>query len=44
MWFIADLRVIAVGSYPRDHADDGKAVLEAGKHSHLEKVPATGPS
>ena len=35
-----DIRVIAVESAVRDHAADGIAVLEAGKHLHLEKAPA----
>lgn len=35
-----DIRVIAVESDVPDHAPDGKAVLEAGKHLHLEKAPA----
>lgn len=35
-----DIRVIAVESAVRDHAADGLAVLEAGKHLHLEKAPA----
>lgn len=33
-------RAIAVESPVRDHARDGLAVLEAGKHLHLEKAPA----
>ncbi len=35
------IQVIAVESALRDHAADGKAVLEAGKHLHLEKPPAS---
>ncbi len=35
-----DVRGIAVESPVRDHAADGLAVLEAGKHLHLEKAPA----
>lgn len=35
-----EIRVIAVESAVRDHARDGLAVLEAGKHLHLEKAPA----
>jgi predicted dehydrogenase len=35
-----DIRVIAVESAVRDHARDGIAALEAGKHLHLEKAPA----
>lgn len=35
-----DIQVIAVESPVRDHAADGLAVLEAGKHLHLEKAPA----
>jgi predicted dehydrogenase len=34
------IKVIAVESAVRDHAVDGKAVLDAGKHLHLEKAPA----
>lgn len=34
------IHVIAVESAVRDHARDGFAVLEAGKHLHLEKAPA----
>lgn len=34
------MQVIAVESAVRDHARDGKAVLEAGRHLHLEKAPA----
>jgi predicted dehydrogenase len=34
------IQVIAVESAVRDHARDGLAVLEAGKHLHLEKAPA----
>jgi predicted dehydrogenase len=33
--------VIAVESAVRDHAADAMAVLEAGKHLHLEKAPAS---
>lgn len=35
-----EIRVIAVESAVRDHAADGLAVLNAGKHLHLEKAPA----
>ena len=35
-----DVQVIAVESRVADHARDGKAVLNAGKHLHLEKAPA----
>jgi predicted dehydrogenase len=35
------IEVIAVESELRDHAADGKAVLDAGKHVHLEKPPAS---
>ena len=35
-----EIRAIAVESAVRDHAADGLAVLEAGKHLHLEKAPA----
>jgi predicted dehydrogenase len=35
-----DVQVIAVESRVADHASDGKAVLNAGKHLHLEKAPA----
>ncbi|MFB3827842.1 MAG: Gfo/Idh/MocA family protein [Bryobacteraceae bacterium] len=35
-----EIRAIAVESPVRDHAADGLAVLEAGKHLHLEKAPA----
>jgi predicted dehydrogenase len=35
-----EIKVIAVESAVRDHAPDGLAVLEAGKHLHLEKAPA----
>jgi predicted dehydrogenase len=35
-----EIEVIAVESDVPDHAPDGKAVLAAGKHLHLEKVPA----
>src|SRR5574340_310251 len=35
-----ETRAIAVESEVRDHAADGLAVLEAGKHLHLEKAPA----
>lgn len=35
-----DIQVVAVESAVRDHARDGLAVLEAGKHLHLEKAPA----
>jgi predicted dehydrogenase len=34
------IKVIAVESELRDHAIDGKAVADAGKHLHLEKPPA----
>lgn len=34
------IQVIAVESELRDHAADGKAVVDAGKHLHLEKPPA----
>ncbi len=34
------IEVIAVESPVRDHARDGLAVLQAGKHLHLEKAPA----
>ena len=34
-----EIQVIAVESPVRDHATDGLAVLEAGKHLHLEKAP-----
>ncbi len=36
----ADIQVIAVESQNKDHGRDGIAVLEAGKHLHLEKIPA----
>lgn len=35
-----EISVVAVESAVRDHAPDGKAVLQAGKHLHLEKAPA----
>jgi predicted dehydrogenase len=35
-----EVEVIAVESENKDHARDGLAVLEAGKHLHLEKIPA----
>jgi len=35
-----EIKAIAVESSVRDHARDGLAVLEAGKHLHLEKAPA----
>lgn len=35
-----DIQVIAVESAVRDHAPDGLAVVQAGKHLHLEKAPA----
>jgi len=35
-----DIEVIAVESEVRDHARDGLAVVQAGKHLHLEKAPA----
>lgn len=35
-----EVRVVAVESAVRDHAADGLAVLQAGKHLHLEKAPA----
>jgi predicted dehydrogenase len=35
-----EIQVIAVESPVRSHAPDGLAVLEAGKHLHLEKAPA----
>jgi len=38
------IEVIAVESPVRDHSADGKAVLEAGRHLHLEKPPATSLS
>ncbi len=34
------IQVIAVESPVRDHARDGRAALEAGKHLHLEKAPS----
>lgn len=34
------IRMIAVESAVRDHARDGLAVVQAGKHLHLEKAPA----
>lgn len=36
----ADIRVIVVESDVPEHAADGLAVLQAGKHLHLEKAPA----
>ena len=36
----AEIQVIAVESPVRSHAADGLAVIEAGKHLHLEKAPA----
>jgi predicted dehydrogenase len=35
-----EIQVIAVESAVRDHAADGLAVVQAGKHLHLEKAPA----
>ena len=35
-----EIQVIVVESAVRDHAQDGLAVLQAGKHLHLEKAPA----
>lgn len=35
------IRVVAVGSAVKDHARDARQALEAGKHLHLEKPPAT---
>jgi predicted dehydrogenase len=35
-----EIKVIAVESAVRDHAADGLAVLQSGKHLHLEKAPA----
>ncbi len=35
-----DIKVIPVESAVSDHAPDGLAVLQAGKHLHLEKAPA----
>ncbi len=35
--------VVAVESPVRDHFRDAKAVLEAGRHLHLEKPPAVNP-
>jgi predicted dehydrogenase len=35
-----DIQVIAVESPVRDHAPDGLAVIQAGKHLHLEKAPS----
>lgn len=35
-----EIKVIAVESAVRDHAPDGLAVIQAGKHLHLEKAPA----
>jgi len=35
-----EIKAIAVESPVRDHARDGLAVLQAGKHLHLEKAPA----
>ena len=35
-----EIQAIAVESPVREHAADGLAVLEAGKHLHLEKAPA----
>jgi predicted dehydrogenase len=37
----ASIRVVAVGSAVPDHARDARQALEAGKHLHLEKPPAT---
>ncbi len=34
------IAVVAVESAVRDHAADGLAVIESGKHLHLEKAPA----
>lgn len=36
-----EIRIIAVESLVRDHARDGREVVEAGKHLHLEKAPAS---
>jgi predicted dehydrogenase len=36
-----EVRVVAVESQPEHHGRDGLAVVEAGKHLHLEKVAAT---
>lgn len=35
-----DIQVIAVESPVRDHASDGLAVLQGGRHLHLEKAPS----
>jgi predicted dehydrogenase len=35
-----EIRVVAVESAVCDHAPDGLAVVQAGKHLHLEKAPA----
>ena len=35
-----EIQAIAVESPVRDHAADGMAVLESGKHLHLEKAPS----
>ncbi|MBM3782920.1 MAG: Gfo/Idh/MocA family oxidoreductase [Acidobacteria bacterium] len=35
-----EIEVVAVESENKDHARDALAVLEAGKHLHLEKIPA----
>src|SRR5882757_7725668 len=35
------IAVIAVESSVKDHAADARAALQAGKHVHLEKPPAT---
>src|SRR5881227_3310717 len=35
-----EVKVIAVESPVKDHAPDGLAVVQAGKHLHLEKAPA----
>lgn len=37
----ASIRVVAVGSAVKDHAGDARQALEAGKHLHIEKPPAT---
>ena len=39
-----EIKAIAVESAVRDHAPDGLAVLQAGKHLHLEKAPADSMS
>jgi len=35
-----EIRIIAVESQVRDHARQGREVVQAGKHLHLEKAPA----